>query len=191
MSGDFSFLILIAFLFIAIFLVWKFGKHFKRIRCGAFVAFTGGVKCGKSSVSFNVALREFRARKRVYLVRKFFGKKEEEPLLYSNIPLAVPYVPLTQELLLRKERFNYKSVIFIDEASLVADSMSFKDDSINDSLRDLTKLIGHETHGGVLILTGHSLGGYLMPAMGIVIVSHLLGFLASFLELLCLSGLPL
>lgn len=143
---------------LSLFLLWKFGKHFKRIKCGAFVAFTGGVKCGKSTVSFNVALREYRSRRRLWLVRKLFGRKEEEPLLYSNIPLKVPYVPLTQDLLLRNTRFNFNSVIFIDEASLVADSMSFKDDKVNDELRDWTKLIGHETHGGCCIWNSHCIG---------------------------------
>ena len=153
-----SVILLLAVLALAVFLAVKFGKHFKRIRCGAFVSFTGGVKCGKSTVSLNVALREYKARRRAYLVRKVFGKKDEEPLLYSNIPLAVPYVPLTRELLLREKRFNYKSVIFIDEASLVADSMSFKDDTINDNLRDFTKLIAHETRGGCLIWNSHCIG---------------------------------
>ena len=131
MSSGFL-IFLIAFCALLAFLLFKFGKHFKRIKCGSFVAFTGGVKCGKSTVSLNVALREYKSRKRSYLFRKFFGRKDEEPLLYSNIPLAVPYVPLTQDLLLRKERFNYKSVIFIDEASLVVNSVILKRHTISD-----------------------------------------------------------
>lgn len=150
-------LIFILFVIGACFLLYKFGKHFKNVKCGSFVMFTGGVKCGKSTVSFNVAYRTYKRNVLKWRINSFMHprKKVEKPLLYSNIPLAVEYVPLTEDLLLRKKRFNYKSVIFIDECSLVADSMSYKDEAINDELRDWTKLIGHETQGGTCIVNTH------------------------------------
>jgi hypothetical protein len=73
------------------------------------------------------------------------------PLLYSNIPLAVPYVPLTQKLIERKERFRYGSVIYINEASLFADSQLVKDMDTNNALLMFNKLIGHELLGGYII----------------------------------------
>ena len=65
---------------------------------------------------------------------------QPEPLLYSNIPLSCPYVPLTKELLLRKKRFVYGSTVLISEASLVADSQLIKDKVINERLLKFFKL---------------------------------------------------
>lgn len=76
---------------------------------------------------------------------------EEMPLFYTSVPVAFPHVRLTKELLLRQERFAYKSVIWVDEASLLADSMAFKDDSVNTQLLLFNKLIAHETKGGTLV----------------------------------------
>ena len=73
------------------------------------------------------------------------------PLIYSNVPLAMPYVPLTDDLLLRKKRFVYGSVIYVQEASLVADSQLIRDMDVNERLMLFNKLIGHETKGGVII----------------------------------------
>lgn len=75
----------------------------------------------------------------------------EKPLLYSNIPLAVDgFTPLTLDLIQRKERFRYGSVIYVCESSLVADSMSFKDPLLNENMLLLNKLIAHETRGGYI-----------------------------------------
>lgn len=79
------------------------------------------------------------------------------PLLYSNIPLAVPYVPLTKALLLRKKRFVYHSVIYISEASLVSNSMAFSDSAENERILLFYKLIGHELRGGNLIIDTQSI----------------------------------
>lgn len=74
------------------------------------------------------------------------------PLIYSNIPLNMKnVVALSQDHIMRKVRFNYDSVIYICESSLVADSMSFKDVDINTGLTLFNKLIAHELHGGHLI----------------------------------------
>ena len=79
------------------------------------------------------------------------------PLLYSNIPLTVPYVPVTNEILDRKKRINYGSVIYLGEFSLVADSMSgsvsgskFEQEYIKElgeRISLFVKLFGHETGG--------------------------------------------
>ena len=117
--------------------------------------FTGGVKAGKSTVTLHFALSAYRRAHLAWRIRRaclgwLFKKVRdaEEPLFYSNIPLAMDYVPLTEELVLRKKRFAYGSVIFIDECSLLADSMDYKDDNKNDALRLFNKLIAHETKGG-------------------------------------------
>ena len=65
---------------------------------------------------------------------------------------------LTEELLLREVRFAYKSVIWVDEASILADSMTYKDLDLNDRLLLFNKLIAHETHGGTIVYNSQSIG---------------------------------
>lgn len=144
------------FLALIVFVIIKIAKHFKSLKIGSLALITGGVKCGKSTLSVCLAIREHKARIRSVKFANFFNKlfrKEliEEPLLYSNVPLNYPYSPLTKDLLLRKERFVYGSVIYVCEASLVADSQSYHNDDYNEALLLFNKLIGHETKGGCLI----------------------------------------
>ena len=79
------------------------------------------------------------------------------PLFYSTIPVAFPHVRLSLELIERKERFAYKSVVWIDEATLLADSQLYKDAELNAQLLEFCKLFGHETKGGCLFFTSHCL----------------------------------
>ena len=138
------------------FLCAKIASNFKvpKIPCVALV--TGGVKSGKSTLSVYLAIQTYNRVHRRWKIRSFFQtllhkKVDEEPLLYSNIPLAVPYVPISLELLQRKVRPRYASVAYVNEASLVADQMLFKNDELNERLTLFNKLFGHETCGGVLI----------------------------------------
>lgn len=116
---------------------------------------TGAPKTGKTLTALYLAKQDF--NKRVFktkfknFFRRLFRKDLiEMPLFYSTIPVSFPYVPLTEDILMRVTRPRFNSVIFIDEAYLVADSMSFKDDGVNESLSLFNKLIGHEMHGGSL-----------------------------------------
>lgn len=132
-------------------------KLFKYPKIGSICMVTGGVKTGKSTFSVALVYREWKTRHRRWKIRKFFQTLfklpvDEEPLIYSNVPLKVPYVPLTRDLLTRKQRFNYQSVIYICEASLVADSQMIRDAELNEKLLLFYKLIGHETKGGVLVV---------------------------------------
>lgn len=151
-----KFLIIFIFVCIALFFVFKVLKKFKVAKIGSLCLVNGGVKCGKSTLSVSIALSEYKRRVRYVKISNFFRKifhksLLELPLLYSNVPLAMPYSPLTDELLLRKKRFVYGSVIYCQEASLVADSQLIRDMDINQRLLLFNKLIGHETKGGVLI----------------------------------------
>lgn len=161
------YLILIA---VAIFLYFYISRKFKFPKIGAIAVFVGGVKSGKSAVSVACAISNWKKEHRRWKIKSFFiklinklfrRKKEpfalpEEPLLYSSIPLRyVPYVPLTREHLIRKVRFNYRSIVFLDEASLIADSQLIKDKDINTELLLFFKLFGHETHGGKCIINSH------------------------------------
>lgn len=148
------------------FLLWFFIlRKFKVPKLAAISMFTGGVKTGKSAVSLYFAVKTYKRRRRAWRFRcfiaKFFRKeKPEEPLFYSNIPLRyIKYCPLTKEHLLRKVRFNFGSVVFIDEAALVADSRLAinKDLKINNDLLLFFKLFGHETHGGTMIINSQAI----------------------------------
>jgi len=145
-------LVLIIGLIVVIVLTRKFKKP--KISCMALV--TGGVKAGKSTFSCALALSKYKSQVRKVRFANFFRRifrKEllEKPLLYSNVPLKCEYVPLTDDLLLRKQRFVYRSVIYAQEASLIADSQLIKNLDINQRLLLFNKLIGHETKGGYLI----------------------------------------
>lgn len=163
------YLIYIILICIIIFFVNKFLSKFKFPKCGAVAVFTGGVKAGKSAVSLAYAYNNYKRIHRswkfkCFFIRLFnlFRKKDnklvypEEPYFYSSIKLRyIPYVPLTREHLLRKKRFHYGSVCFIDEASLVADSQLFQDKEINTQLLLFFKLYGHMTQGGKCVFNSH------------------------------------
>lgn len=143
----------IVLILIGLLILYLFIKR-KQLHTGVFTMVTGGVKCGKSTVSLYLAIKDYKKRVLKWKIKSFiykpFKKTFEKPLLYSNIPLSVPYVPLTRDLLLRKKRFVYGSVIFVDECSLVADSQSFRNIDMNEMLLLFNKLIGHETKGGAI-----------------------------------------
>lgn len=144
------------FIFLFLFLVLFLWRKFKIPKISAVAMFTGGVKSGKSTCSVYFALSKYKSQCRKVRTANFFRKifrKDllEMPLLYSNVPLKCKYVPVTDDLLLRRTRFVYRSVIYIQEASLVADSQLCKNMTINEQLLLFNKLIGHETKGGYLI----------------------------------------
>lgn len=140
-------------------------------KCGNMILVTGGVKTGKTTLSVRLTYKlwkkqclKVRIQNALLWIFKRISKKFKDktykpmPLIYSNIPLEkVPFVPMTQDLLEREERFVYGSVIYMCESSLVADSMSFKDDFVNEQLLLFNKLIAHETRGGYLIYDTQSI----------------------------------
>lgn len=151
-------LLLILALIVFVVITRKFKKP--KIACVALV--TGGVKAGKSTFSLALALSKYKSQVRkvrfINFFRRLFRREPlEKPLLYSNVPLACDYVPLTDDLLLRKQRFVYRSVIYAQEASLIADSQLIKNLDINQRLLLFNKLIGHETKGGYLVYDTQSI----------------------------------
>lgn len=160
MSDKIAIFICIAVFIFLLFLYFKFIKHLK---IGCICLVTGGVKTGKSTLSVATALREYRIALFRWNVKKFFAKlfkKEipEMPLFYSNVPIKVKnFVPLELAHLLREKRFNYKSVVYLQEASLLCDSQLIKDKDLNNKLMLFFKLFGHETKGGKLIIDTQSI----------------------------------
>lgn len=147
--------IIIAIIIIAIVVYCKS----KKLPMDSVVMINGGVGSGKTSTAVCLAIKSYKKERRAWKFRRFvyyklhiklayFKTYDEEPLLYSNIPLkGVKYVPFTNDLILREKRFNYKSVILLSESSLIANSMSYKDNYINDKLTLFIKLIRHELKG--------------------------------------------
>lgn len=149
------FLLLIA---IAVFFCFRLRKKYKSLSpLGTITVCTGAVKTGKTTLAVHLALKAYRKALFVYKVFSVFNRKAEKPLLYSNIPLSVSHVPVTTDMLLRKVRIIPKSVVLLDEASLVADSQLIKDNVINQQLLKFFKLFGHYSHGGTLILDTQSI----------------------------------
>lgn len=155
-------------------LVYLYIKYFKKLRCGNMLCITGGIKTGKSLLSVRQSVQLVKSQRRKvwiynnilrYLAYPFYAFKTKgklkakrlRPLLYSNIPLGVPFVPVTDKLLKREEKPVPGSVCYICEASLVADSMTYKDALLNEELLLFNKLWGHASKGGYLIYDTQSI----------------------------------
>lgn len=147
-------LIIVAIIFLRFWLVYR-----KRYRFDCVSLVVGAPKTGKTTLQVHLALKDYKKRVLRWKLKRYLRPKKykhlEKPLLYSNVPLTVPHVRLTKELLLRKERFAFNSTIIISETSLTADAMSatIKTDEQQKNNFDLNmfyKLIGHELHGGAV-----------------------------------------
>ena len=138
-------------------------KYTKIPKIGSVCMVNGTVKGGKTLLCVYLVNRLYNIQKLKYFIKRIVCKikkkeKPEKPLLYSNIPLKIKgYTPITKEHLERKVRFPFGSVIYLCESSLVADSMTYKNDELNEQLLLFNKLIGHETHGGYLIYDTQSI----------------------------------
>lgn len=136
--------------------------NFKKLKVSSINMFTGQLKTGKSALSLRYALYYYKQALINYHISNFFNTIFnflnrtsyfiEKPLLYSNIPLGVPYVPLTLDVLYREKRIAYKSIVFIDEISLLADNYDYKDEYLNERLKMFFKLFGHMSKGGKLFI---------------------------------------
>ena len=150
-----AWIVAIIILALVVWALWKL----KIPRCGNLILVTGGVKTGKSAMSVRLVEKIWKKNTRKVKFYngfiRYFKKdktKRELPLIYSNVPLKLPYVALTEDLIYRRKRFRYGSVIYACEASLIAGSMDFKSDELNENLSLLMKLVGHETRGGTAVL---------------------------------------
>lgn len=136
----------------------------KRLKLDAVTMINGGVKCGKTTLAVALAIKKHKRNHLIWKIKKYLrkllriNKEDEEPLLYSNIPLNYPYVPLTTDIIDRTKRCNYKSVVLISEMSLVIDSMSYDNPIINEQVTLFIKLFGHSTRGGSAFLETQALG---------------------------------
>lgn len=163
-----GYLIFFILICVALFFIRRFLNKFKFPKISSLSVFTGPIKVGKTGVSLACAKSEFRAVRIWWHIRKFFCKMfkkpiPEEPLFYSNIPLRnMKYCDLTLDHILRKKRFNFGSIVFVDEASLLADCYLSKStnknlEKLNIDLLKFFKLFGHETHCGKCIVNSQQI----------------------------------
>lgn len=166
-------LLLLVLIGLGIFLLWFFIFKVKHLKTPDVYCVDGGVKTGKSLVTVYLAVRQIKKNKRKVAFANFFRRianlhrkihmkpikpLRAKPMLYSNMPLrCIKYNDLTLEIIYRKVTIPYLSVCLIDEASLLADSMTgapttkdkkAKYDEINERLSLFLKLYGHYSHGG-------------------------------------------
>lgn len=154
------FIIIVLFVVVMILVTAKM----KKLRYGNLTLITGGVKTGKTQLAVCLAVKQYRRqlakwRKACRKARRKYEPLPEKPLLYSNMPIGCVgdcYAPLTLDLVTCKVRFRYGSVIYYNEASLIAGSKDIKDEELNDHLLKFFKLIAHYTMGGYLILDTQS-----------------------------------
>lgn len=160
-----DFVVLIFVLLLVLIIFWIIRKNFKRLKVPSVCLITGGVKTGKSMLSVYLSIKDYKKRHRKWWVATHvFMKDIEEPLYYTNCNVSfrdirrkkrphkldknIRFIGL--EHLNRDIRFNYKSVIYIQECSLMADNMDMKNQVRNVDLSLFNKLIAHETRGGTL-----------------------------------------
>ena len=171
-----SIVVLIVLALLCLLALWFFIFKVKRLKPNDLYMVDGGVKTGKSLISVMIAVKNIKKATFKYRLKCFFIKifnrirkwrdkplkaLPEKPMLYCNMPLyKVKYNPLTIDVILGKVRLPHGSVVLIDEATLLADSMlgmvgDKKDrhtfDEINEALTLFLKTFGHMTHGGKLI----------------------------------------
>ena len=164
---------------LAILAIWLYWKFFKLPKMKNIIFVDGSLGSGKSFYSVAVAVRLFKKQIRLYRIKCFvigkivnkiinavnwvfkknYATKElpEKPQLYSNMRLRnIEFTLLTKDLIFRKQRFAYKSVVLIDEASLMIDQMCFKDKELNERMSTFFKLFRHETKGGYIVINSQT-----------------------------------
>lgn len=163
--------LLIVIAVVVVFFIIK--RTFKLPKYGNMTLVTGGIKTGKTTMSVWLATRQYNKVYREWFIydrilypalhklpfRKCRDlKRREKPLFYSSIPIAIKnYVPLTHDLIQRQSRFAYKSVVYVCESSLLADSQCIKNSSVNESMLLFNKLFAHETRGGYVFYDTQSI----------------------------------
>lgn len=135
-----------------------------KVRHGDLSLVTGGVKTGKTHLSVAMVVHDYNRalwRWRIACIKAYlrFEPLPEKPLIYSNMPIGRSgdtYVPLDIDVITGVSRFRYGSVIYYNEASLIAGSKDIRDEDLNDRLLQFFKLCAHETRGGRVILDTQS-----------------------------------
>ena len=146
------FIFILIIILVVLFFIFK---RSKKLSMDSVVMINGCIGSGKSLLSVKIACSSINKAhgiwwRRKYIYSKVFKKMkdDEEPLLYSNIPVRSKfYVPLDNDILLRRKRMNYHSVLLIDESSLLATSLDYKNRDLSEDLSLFLKLVRHSVRG--------------------------------------------
>ena len=158
-----SFLLIIVLILVVVHII---RKKIKVLTIPNVYLISGQIKSGKSLLAVHLAKKEIKRNIRNWYFKCFFlkllGRSKEDlpkkPMLYSNIPLGrIKFNLLSMDIILQNVRIPDKSVVLIDEASLLADSTLYKNKDINNKLMRFVKLFAHYTHGGKLIIDTQSI----------------------------------
>lgn len=141
-------------------MIYLYYNFFKLPKIKSILFIDGSLGTGKSYLSVALAIKYYKRNLKRYKIKKIIykmiRKKEEpeKPILYSNIKLKnIEFAIITKDLLFRKNyRFAKGSIILLDEFSLVADQMMYKNAEINERLSLFFKLFRHETGKGSLCI---------------------------------------
>lgn len=160
--------VIILIVVLLVLFIWFYKTH-KTIKCNSCLMVTGAPKTGKSLLSVYLC-NQFIFSARIkwclgFVLSKFMLKKfnKDFPEFYSNIPIVSEwgYIPVSKDMLLRQEKINEKSVVYLGEFSLVANSRlgqknttkssKIDYDTINEELLLFTKLSGHQFNGHLVV----------------------------------------
>lgn len=159
MKGN-SLFLLLAIIVGAIILICWLRKKFKKLVLPNVFLVDGAPKTGKSALSLTLAHRiyvknvfKWYVGKPLYWLRYHtLVDYPLKPMFYTNIPVGFTHNLLSKKIIYHQAKVPPKSVIFIDEASLFADSQLIKDSELNLKLTLFCKMIGHTTKGGTLAI---------------------------------------
>lgn len=141
------------------FILWFIIKPYI-IKHDTVTLYVGGLGSGKTLIGVKDALHCLRRnRVKVFWHNLFHPKdKKPKPMLYSTIPVRISSREISLDLdadhLMLQKSIIEKSVLFIDEASTVANSFENVSNNKNlKSLEEFSTFFRHFTRGGYLILT--------------------------------------
>lgn len=159
MKGQNNSLFLILALIVGgIILFFFLRRKFKRLVLPNVFLVDGAPKTGKSALCLTLCHRKYVGNvikwhigKVIYYLRYHnLSNYPQKPMFYTNIPVGFTHNPLTKEIIYLEVQMPPKSVVFIDEASLFADSQLIKDRKLNNKLTLFCKLFGHLSRGGTM-----------------------------------------
>lgn len=165
----FNFGTFILFLILGIILLLWILRKTKRLKLPNVVIVTGAPKTGKSALCLSLAHKRYIGNVikwylgiPIFKLLNHITRQNKEypikPMFYSNIPVNFKHNRITKEMLHMEVKVPKKSVFFIDEVSLLADSMMFKNDKLNLDLLLFFKTIGHTTYGGSVFMNSQCVG---------------------------------
>ena len=148
-------LIIFALVIILVIIIWI--KPYL-IKYDTVCGFTGGLGCGKTFESVNVAIRELRKNRlktRIYntFCPLFKRKKLEKPLLYSSIPVRISKKEMSEKLtiqhLLLQERIVKGSIVFLDEVDVWANQFAHANPNVIEIISKKEVEKGDFAEGGI------------------------------------------